>query len=276
MVAARAVTFDRRQQDVDLRLALGEPFHAPTQMRIDDQHRPATNPHVDQECLARLVVRDFGQGDAVAAVDWKAQLDGELSVIVGVRKAAGFGGECRLPPPRARIDGDFLQADNVGAQRLETSLQRGHTRRQRLTNIPQVESEHGQLHVAPIQLMLRPTCQPANRMGQFPARLEQSKHVRRKRRMPIMRFVKHAVVALLSVGTLGTGTLRAQPYPARDIKFIVAFAPGGVADTLARLVGARGWAKSSGARSWSKTAVAPAAISPPRPSRARRRTATHF
>ena len=52
-----------------------------------------------------------------------------------------------------------------------------------------------------------------------------------------MRFVKHAVVALLAVGTLGTGALRAQPYPARDITFIVAFAPGGVADTLARLVG---------------------------------------
>jgi tripartite-type tricarboxylate transporter receptor subunit TctC len=26
----------------------------------------------------------------------------------------------------------------------------------------------------------------------------------------------------------------AQPYPARDITFIVAFAPGGVADTVAR------------------------------------------
>ena len=74
-------------------------------------------------------------------------------------------------------------------------------------------------------------------MGQFHARLKQSKHVRRKGRMPIMRFVKHAVVALLAAGTLGAGALRAQPYPARDITFIVAFAPGGVADTLARLVG---------------------------------------
>jgi tripartite-type tricarboxylate transporter receptor subunit TctC len=74
-------------------------------------------------------------------------------------------------------------------------------------------------------------------MGQFHARLKQSKHVRRKGKMPIMRFFKHAVVALLAVGPLGTGALRAQPYPARDITFIVAFAPGGVADTLARLVG---------------------------------------
>ena len=35
----------------------------------------------------------------------------------------------------------------------------------------------------------------------------------------------------------GAGPASAQPYPARDITFIVAFAPGGVADTVARLVG---------------------------------------
>jgi tripartite-type tricarboxylate transporter receptor subunit TctC len=55
--------------------------------------------------------------------------------------------------------------------------------------------------------------------------------------MPIMRFVKHAGFALLALGLPAINPADAQPYPARDITFIVAFAPGGVADTLARFVG---------------------------------------
>ena len=52
-----------------------------------------------------------------------------------------------------------------------------------------------------------------------------------------MGFVKHAALLLVALTTLGIGSARAQSYPARDITFIVAFAPGGVADTLARMVG---------------------------------------
>jgi len=55
--------------------------------------------------------------------------------------------------------------------------------------------------------------------------------------MPIKPFFKYAAVALAALGALGAGAACAQPYPARDITFIVAFAPGGVADTLARFVG---------------------------------------
>jgi tripartite-type tricarboxylate transporter receptor subunit TctC len=54
--------------------------------------------------------------------------------------------------------------------------------------------------------------------------------------MPIMRILRHAGLLLLTLAVT-TGIAQAQSYPARDITFIVAFAPGGVADTLARLVG---------------------------------------
>jgi len=54
--------------------------------------------------------------------------------------------------------------------------------------------------------------------------------------MPNSRFFGCAAVAALTY-MLGAAQVGAQPYPARDITFIVAFAPGGVADTVARLVG---------------------------------------
>ena len=56
--------------------------------------------------------------------------------------------------------------------------------------------------------------------------------------MGIARIFKHAVIALGALsGALAAREAGAQTYPARDIIFIVAFAPGGVADTLARFVG---------------------------------------
>jgi tripartite-type tricarboxylate transporter receptor subunit TctC len=56
--------------------------------------------------------------------------------------------------------------------------------------------------------------------------------------MPIKRFFNYAFIALTALsGALGVREARAQTYPARDITFVVAFAPGGVADTLARFVG---------------------------------------
>ncbi len=53
-----------------------------------------------------------------------------------------------------------------------------------------------------------------------------------------LRIVRHAVAALaVSAFIAGAGQARAEPYPtANKITLIVAFAPGGIADTLARLI----------------------------------------
>ena len=54
--------------------------------------------------------------------------------------------------------------------------------------------------------------------------------------MPGLRVVtKAAAIVAALAGAIGQAG--AQTYPARDITFIVAFAPGGVADTVARMVG---------------------------------------
>lgn len=53
--------------------------------------------------------------------------------------------------------------------------------------------------------------------------------------MPSLRVFATAT-AVFAALTGGLGTARAQSYPARDLTFIVAFAPGGVADTVARMV----------------------------------------
>ena len=56
--------------------------------------------------------------------------------------------------------------------------------------------------------------------------------------MPNLRFFTNAFAAFaILTCVLGAGQAGAQAYPERDITFIVAFAPGGVADTVARLVG---------------------------------------
>ena len=56
--------------------------------------------------------------------------------------------------------------------------------------------------------------------------------------IPYLRFLRR-VLATLAVASLATagGSAAAETYPLNKITLIVAFAPGGVADTLARLVG---------------------------------------
>jgi tripartite-type tricarboxylate transporter receptor subunit TctC len=56
--------------------------------------------------------------------------------------------------------------------------------------------------------------------------------------MPRLRFSRHALaVAAVSTLVLSGGMATAETYPENKITLIVAFAPGGIADTLARLIG---------------------------------------
>ena len=48
-----------------------------------------------------------------------------------------------------------------------------------------------------------------------------------------------AAVVLCGIAVLAAVPARGQDYPARPIKLIVPFAPGGLADTLARIVSQR-------------------------------------
>ena len=57
-------------------------------------------------------------------------------------------------------------------------------------------------------------------------------------KMPtIVQFTKAIAAASVATCLLGAGAASAQTFPERDITFVVGFAPGGVADTVARLVG---------------------------------------
>jgi tripartite-type tricarboxylate transporter receptor subunit TctC len=55
--------------------------------------------------------------------------------------------------------------------------------------------------------------------------------------MPLLSITCRAVAAAAVTLALGSGQAGAQTYPANKITLIVAFAPGGIADTLARMIG---------------------------------------
>jgi tripartite-type tricarboxylate transporter receptor subunit TctC len=56
--------------------------------------------------------------------------------------------------------------------------------------------------------------------------------------MTVARIIRNALTALaLAIAAFACGGAQAAPYPAEKITVIVAFAPGGIADTLARLIG---------------------------------------
>jgi tripartite-type tricarboxylate transporter receptor subunit TctC len=61
------------------------------------------------------------------------------------------------------------------------------------------------------------------------------------------RFMRHLIATLAAALSLAAASTVAQPFPTKPVKVIVAYAPGGPNDGVARIVGERlsGW--------WSKT-----------------------
>ncbi len=90
---------------------------------------------------------------------------------------------------------------------------------------------------------------------------------------------KHSALAfcLIAASLAGAAapTAAAETWPARPVKFVVGFAPGGPTDLFARLI-AQKLTEQTGKISTSRTFLAPAGMSVPSAPRSRRRTATHF
>ena len=83
-----------------------------------------------------------------------------------------------------------------------------------------------------------------------------------------LHLVAGAAVALLGCGPM-TPAHAESPYPSHPVRWIVPYAAGGATDVLSRLICQR---LSERLGQSLKTSRAPAAISAPRPSSARRRT----
>ena len=91
-------------------------------------------------------------------------------------------------------------------------------------------------------------------------------------------ITRRNLLAASAAAALAPGVARAQTredaWPARHVRLIVPFPPGGGTDNVGRILSARLSARSGASRWSSRTAAAAAAMSAAKPARKRRRTAT--
>jgi hypothetical protein len=142
--SCRAVMLDRCQQHFCLPLPLLDHFRKICKMSVCHQQRPAADRQFRRQGVARKISWELGQWDVARSHDRAGADNCQAIMVHDVRMAAHYGNELRLPLPGFRIAVGLLQANDVGAQLLQSRFKRPMPSLERLIDVPQVESQNAE------------------------------------------------------------------------------------------------------------------------------------